>query len=77
MNAIISTLKNKQTQCRFCHQLILNEAGAIALRDDAQTLQGRFSSEDDTNDYFILVVIERYLLIALHGFRGKIKEEQG
>ncbi len=69
MNAVISALKNKQIGCRFCHQLILNEAGAIALRDGAETLQGRFLSEDDTNDYFILVVIDGYLLIALHGFR--------
>jgi hypothetical protein len=69
MNAVISALKKKQIGCRFCHQLILNEAGVIALRDGAETLQGRFLSEDDANDYFILVVIDGYLLIALHGFK--------
>jgi hypothetical protein len=36
MNALISALKNKQIGCHFCHQLILNEAGAIALRDGTQ-----------------------------------------
>jgi hypothetical protein len=67
MNAVISALKNKQVGCRFCHQLILNEAGAIALRDG---FQGRFSSVDEANDYFIQVIIEGYLVIALHGFRN-------
>ncbi len=68
MNAVISALKNKQVGCHFCHQLILNEAGAITLRDGTQ---GRSSSVDDANDHFILVIIEGYLLMALHGLRLK------
>ena len=67
MNAVLSALKNKQVGCHFCHQFILKEAGAIALRDGAQ---GRFSSVDEANDYFILVVIKGYLVTALHGFRN-------
>jgi hypothetical protein len=53
MNAVISALKNMQIGCRFCHQLILNEAGAMAFRDGA----------------FILVFIDGYLVLALHVFR--------
>jgi hypothetical protein len=51
----------------FLPLFILGEAGAIALRDCAQ---GCFSSVDETNDYFILVVIRRYLVTAFHGFRN-------
>ena len=79
MNAVISALKKKkQVDCCFCHQLILNEAGAIALRDGAQ---GRFSSVDDANDYCIQVVIVGYLLMTLDGFqknrrkRAKLKRK--
>jgi hypothetical protein len=67
MNAVISALKNKQVGCPFCHHFILSEAGAIALRDGAQ---GRFSSVDEANDYFILVIVRRYLVTTLHGFRN-------
>jgi hypothetical protein len=66
MNAVLSTLKNNQVGCCFCHQLILKEAGAIALKISAQ---GRFSSVNEANDYFILVIIEGYLVIALHGLK--------
>jgi hypothetical protein len=62
-----SIAKKKQVGCPFCHHYILSEAGAIALRDGAQ---GRFSYVDEANDYFIQVVIRRYLVAALHGFRN-------
>jgi hypothetical protein len=64
----MSALKNKLVGCHFWHQFILNEAGAIALRDGAH---GQFLYVDEANNYVILVIIEGYLVTALHGSKKK------
>ncbi len=44
---------------------LISESGQI--RDGTQ---GQFSSVDEANDYFILVIIRRYLVTTLHGLRN-------
>ncbi len=66
----------KKISCHFCHQIILREAGIIALRSGAHTLQCCFTSKMDANDHFILSVIDAYLTTALHGLKNNRKKNK-
>ncbi len=75
MNSVMATLHHKKISCHFCHQIILREAGALAVRSGASTLQCLFASEFNANDYFILSVIDAHLTTALHGFKNNQKKQ--
>ena len=74
MSSVMAALRHKSISCHFCHQIILREAGTIALRHGAHALQCLFTSEVDANDYFILSVIDAYVMTALHGFKNNRKK---
>jgi hypothetical protein len=71
MSAVMAALRNKSIGCHFCHDMILRQAGIIALKDDGRALQNQFASQADANDYFIQVVVTNYVTTTLHDFRNQ------
>jgi hypothetical protein len=49
--------------------MILKAAGTMALQVGIHRLSSQFPSEKDVNDHFIVLVIDSYLVMALHEFQ--------
>ncbi len=73
-NSVMLALRKKTISCHFCHDMILNAAGKMALQDGIHRLNAQFLSEEDVNKHFILLVINNYLLTALHAFQKNKKK---
>ena len=69
MSAVMVALRNKSIGCHFCYDIILRQAGKLALKDDGQNIQNMFASQADANDYFIQVVVNNYVTTTLHVFQ--------
>jgi len=68
-SSVMLALRKKLISCHFCHDMILNAVGTMALKVGIHRLSAQFPSEKDVNKHFILVVIDNYLLTALHEFQ--------
>jgi hypothetical protein len=73
-NSVMLALRKKTISCHFCHDMILNAAGKMTLQDGIHRLNAQFLSEEDVNKHFILLVINNYLLTALHAFQKNKKK---
>ena len=74
MSSVMVALQQKRIGCNFCHRFILGAVGSLALSISTRDLNNRFSSEMDANDYFIDVIINSYLMTALHAFRSNARK---
>ncbi len=50
MDVVMLALRKKKIRCHFCHNIILQRVGTIALQLGAGALQDYFVSESDAND---------------------------
>jgi hypothetical protein len=71
MSLVMHALQQKVIGCHFSHEFILGAVGSLALSSSSHSLQSKFASKMDANDYFIAVVINAYLMIALHEFNAR------
>ena len=76
MDAVMSALSKKKIGCHFCHNIILQRAGTIALQLGAGALQDYFSSKSDANDYFIKIIVDSYVTTTLHEFRSQRRKSK-
>jgi hypothetical protein len=76
MNAAMQSLRRKEIGCHCCHHILLQNAGAIALKLGALTLRDRFTPESDANDYFIKVIIDSYLTTILYEIKSQRKSRR-
>jgi hypothetical protein len=53
---------------------LIHPRGSFALSISTRDLNNRFLSEMDANDYFVDVVINSYLMTALHAFRSNARK---
>ncbi len=74
MSLVMLALQQKVIDCHFCHQFILGAVGLLVLTSSMHSLQSKFASKNDANDYFIAVVINAYLTTALHAFRSNARK---
>ena len=65
---VMVSLKNKLITCHYCHEIILNAVGTMALQDGDHTMRVNFPNKEDVNKHFIVVVIDHYLVKALKEF---------
>jgi hypothetical protein len=61
--------RKKMISGHFFHDMILKAAGTTASQVSFHRLSTQFPSEKDVNKHFILVVIDSYLVMALHEFQ--------
>jgi hypothetical protein len=71
MSLVMLALHQKVIGCHFSHQFILGAVGSLALSSSSHSLQSKFASKMDANDYFIAVVINAYLTITLHELNAR------
>jgi hypothetical protein len=74
MSLVMLALQQNVIGCHFCHQLILGAVGSLALSSILHSLQSKFASKIDANDYFIVVVIDAYLTTTLHAFTSNARK---
>ncbi len=64
-------LQQKAIGCHFCHQFILGAVGSLALTSRMHSLQSKFASKHDADDYFIAVVTTTYLMTTTHDLKER------
>jgi cytochrome c551/c552 len=74
MSLVMLALQQKVIGCHFCHQFILGAVGSLALSSSLHSLQSKFASKIDANNYFIAVVINAYLTTTLHAFTSNARK---
>ncbi len=82
MSSVLRVIWNKKINGSsiFWHELILRSIGELALispRQGFNTLEDRFASEMEANDYFIDIIVETYIITVIHSerksLRGRLK----
>ena len=58
-------VEEKLRTCHFCHDIILNSVGTMALQEGVHMLSTKFPTVEDVTKHFIVTVIGKYLVMAL------------
>ena len=72
---VMSSLKKKLIPCLYCHEIVLNTVGTMALQDGDHVLSANFQTKEDANYHFIVVVIDKYLVKALQEFENNKRKK--
>ena len=72
---VMSSLKKKLISCHYCHEIILNAVGTMALQDGDHMMSANFETKEDANYHFIVVVIDKYLVKALQEFKNNQRKK--
>jgi hypothetical protein len=80
LNSVVKMIHQRKIAKRsFLHHSILRTVGELAEREGSIALETKFASEREANDYIINVVIDNYIVTALHDLkrsqRKRLKEK--
>ncbi len=63
-------VEEKLITCHFCHDIILNSVGTMALQEGVHMLSTKFPTVEDVSKHFIVTAIGKYLVMALQEFNN-------